>query len=197
MALGGLLVLVSAWAFANSGLRGVISSGHSGESALQNRKADSATCCQHASSSCCQQEETFCCCGNADHVCPQGTVPIALQKKSQKEEMKASAEAMAKGKAARQAVEAHRKALDKDGVHSCCINPSCVFCAAAGDMCPCAMNLRKGMPVCPECWGGWQSGFGRLEGVDAAKVQIAPKDKLKMMYEMKAKNFQKTQDAGK
>jgi hypothetical protein len=115
------------------------------------------------------------------------------QKESEKEKMKASPEAMAKGQAARKAMEAHRKALAKDGVHSCCIKPSCVFCAAAGDMCPCAMNLKKGMPVCPECWGGWQAGFGRLDGVDPAKVQVLPKAKLKMMYEMKAKNFQKTQ----
>ena len=77
-------------------------------------------------------------------------------------EKKAGAEALAKGVAARKATTEHKMALAKDGVFSCCIRPSCGFCAAAGDMCPCADMLAKGEAVCPECWGGWQAGVGRL-----------------------------------
>jgi hypothetical protein len=58
-------------------------------------------------------------------------------------------------------------------------------------MCPCAENLHHGDPVCPECWGGWIAGHGRLKDVDPSKVQVIPKSKLKMMYDMKAKNFEK------
>ncbi|MCI0462288.1 MAG: serine/threonine-protein phosphatase [Gemmataceae bacterium] len=100
---------------------------------------------------------------------------------------------MAKGEAARKAIAEHQKALAKDGSYSCCIRPGCTFCSTAGDMCPCAENLHHGDPVCPECWGDWIAGHGRLEDVDPSKVQVIPKSKLKMMYDMKAMKFKMTE----
>jgi hypothetical protein len=113
------------------------------------------------------------------------------QQKDAPAEKKAGAAAVAKGAAARRALEEHRQALAKDRVHSCCIQPSCAFCQIAADGCPCGKHLAAGEPVCPECWGGWQAGYGHLEDVEPAKVKIVPKDKLKMLYEMKEKAMNK------
>jgi hypothetical protein len=143
-----------------------------------------------------------CCCSGKDKgdsysgdlstcCCAKSLLTKAEQEKPKEQMMKASKEAMSKGEAARKAITEHQKALAKDGVYSCCIKPGCTFCSTAGDMCPCAMNLAKGQPVCPECWGGWQAGQGRLKDIDPSKVQIIPKEKLKMMYDMKAKNMKK------
>ena len=122
---------------------------------------------------------------------PQLTA-LAAQAKAM---MKASPAAVAKGDAARKAIAEHQKALSNDGVYSCCIKPGCTFCSTAGDMCPCADNLAKGEAVCPECWGGWFAGNGRLKGVDPGKnmenVKVLPKEKMKMMYDMKAMGMQK------
>lgn len=131
-----------------------------------------------------------CCSGKSGTCCAKNLLAQADPEKP-KDEMKASKEAMAKGETARKAIAEHQKALAKDGVYSCCIKPGCTFCSTAGDMCPCALNLAKGDPVCPECWGGWQVGHGRLKDIDASKVQVIPKSKLKMMYDMKAMNFKK------
>jgi hypothetical protein len=133
---------------------------------------------------CCSSEGGNCCCGKE-------LLAKAEQEKPKDEMKKASKEAMAKGEAARKAITDHQKALAKDGVYSCCIKPGCTFCSTAGDMCPCAMNLAKGDSVCPECWGGWQAGQGRLKDIDRSKVQIIPKEKLEMMYDMKSKNMKK------
>ncbi len=114
--------------------------------------------------------------------------------------MKASPEAMAKGDAARAAMLDHQKALKAEGVYSCCINPGCAFCSTAGDMCPCAMNLKQGKPVCPECWGGWHVGKGRLPGIDPGdrtqNIKVLPKDMLKMMYDMKAMGLKRASESG-
>jgi len=133
---------------------------------------------------CCSAEASLCCCGKDSET----------KSDEPKDNMKmASPEAMAKGMKARQAIVGHQKALTGEGVYSCCIKPGCTFCSTSADMCPCAANLRKGDPVCPECWGGWQAGKGRLTGVEAEKVKVLPKEKLKMMYDMRSKNFEKAE----
>lgn len=148
-------------------------------------------CCSGESNPCCRAQETDRS-GSGDFlVMAQDGTDKAQQPKEKEKMMMASPEAMAKGVAARKAVVEHRKAVSAEMVYSCCIKPGCAFCSLSVDMCPCAMNLRKGGPVCPECWGGWQVGHGRLDGIDAEKVQVIPKSKLKMMYDMRAKNFQK------
>jgi hypothetical protein len=107
----------------------------------------------------------------------------------------ASPAAKAKGDAARKAIHEHQKALRADQVYDCCIRPGCVFCSTAADMCPCAMNLSQGQPVCPECWGGWFAGKGRLQGVnlgpDAQNIHVLPQAKMKMMYDMKEMGMRK------
>ncbi|MEK7214046.1 MAG: hypothetical protein AAB289_00405, partial [Chloroflexota bacterium] len=152
-----------------------------------------------SSNSCCCRERhatapAACACAAQGLDCPskRGNTTVVQKKTEDMKDMPMpSAEAMAKGKAARKAVQEHQKGLQADGTYSCCIKPGCTFCSTAADMCPCAKMLAKGMPVCPECWGGWQAGAGRLEGVQADKVKIIPHDKLKMMYMMRAKNFAK------
>lgn len=103
--------------------------------------------------------------------------------------MKASPEAIAKGNAARTAILEHQRVLKSEGVYSCCIRPGCTFCSTSADMCPCADNLAKGEAVCPECWGGWYAGKGRMRNVDPGSnmenIKILPKTKMKMMYDMK------------
>jgi len=133
-----------------------------------------------------------CCCAAQGVDCPtkKGAAAVVQDKKKDMKDMPMpSAEAMAKGKTARKAIQEHQKVLQTDGTYSCCIKPGCTFCSTSADMCPCAKMLAMGGPVCPECWGGWQAGAGRLDGVQADKVKIIPQDKLKMMYMMRAKNF--------
>ena len=118
-------------------------------------------------------------------------VALAQQAKA----MMASPEAKAKGNTARAAIIDHQKALKNDGVYSCCIRPGCTFCSTSADMCPCAENLKNGKAVCPECWGGWYAGKGRLRDVDPGKnmenIHVLPKAKMKMMYDMKEMGLKK------
>ncbi|MCI0457377.1 MAG: hypothetical protein L0Z62_10445 [Gemmataceae bacterium] len=149
-------------------------------------------CRARSSNGCCAESEVKCCClGERFSARPQQRGDQVALAGGDKEKMKASPEAQAKGKAARKAILDHQKALAKDGVFGCCIKPSCTFCSTSADMCPCAKMLAKGGPVCPECWGGWQAGKGRLNGVNPEKVKIIPQDKLKMMYDMRSKMFEK------
>ncbi len=159
-----------------------------------------SSCCAKSKGGCCSAAGGKCCCGKnlLVQAGPAGPQLLALAPAEQgkaeepKGQMKmASPEAMAKGVTARKAILDHQKALTGDGVYSCCIKPGCTFCSSSADMCPCAMNLAKGDPVCPECWGGWTAGKGNLPGVQADKVQVIPKSKLKMMYDMRSKNFEK------
>jgi hypothetical protein len=131
---------------------------------------------------CCAAKGATCCCGNAEFV---SAAPGDDKGK------KASAEAVNRGHFARRAIIDHHKVLTKEGVYSCCIVPGCSLCANAGDMCPCAKSLEKGGPVCPECYGGWNAGYGRLKGVDVQKVTIIPVEQLKTLYEMRYKSFEK------
>jgi hypothetical protein len=134
---------------------------------------------------CCAQRGVECCCR---------TIPVRAapgEDEKGKDEKKASPEAKTKGDAARKALVDQRKALAKDGVWNCCIEPGCVFCQTAADGCPCEANLKKGSAVCPECWGGWQAGHGQVKGIDPAKVPLPSKETLKKLYDMKAEALKK------
>jgi len=145
--------------------------------------ADDKKCVQGCNTRC-SGEDSLCCCGKSQ--AKKGDEP--------KDKMKmASPEAMAKGMTARKAIIEHQKALTGEGIYGCCIKPGCTFCSTSTDMCPCAANLRKGGPVCAECWGGWHAGKGRLTGVKLESVELLPKEKLKMMYDMRSKNFEKVE----
>ena len=84
-----------------------------------------------------------------------------------------------------------KRALTREGEYSCCIAPSCDFCAIAVGSCPCNDNLSNNDPVCHECKGGWQAGLGVVEGVKAEDVKTPPAEMTKMMYEARAKKYLK------
>lgn len=83
-------------------------------------------------------------------------------------------------------LEKLKTVLAKDGKYSCCIQPSCNFCALTVGKCPCGKNLSMKKPVCPECLAGWKAGQGRLKNVNPDKVKVAPDKMLKKMMKMKA-----------
>lgn len=72
------------------------------------------------------------------------------------------------------------------GMYSCCIGPSCNFCALATGMCPCGDGAANGEGVCGECLLGWKAGYGQIAGVDPADVVPMSDDMLQMMYEARA-----------
>lgn len=74
------------------------------------------------------------------------------------------------------------------GMYSCCIDPSCNFCALASGMCPCGDNATTEKGVCGECWLGWKAGQGSLDGVAPDDVQHIHGDMLQMMYRMRAES---------
>ncbi len=82
-----------------------------------------------------------------------------------------------------------KRALSREGEYSCCIAPSCDFCAISVGSCPCNENLSNKDPVCHECKGGWQAGLGVVEGVKAENVKTPPSKTTKMMYETRAKKY--------
>jgi hypothetical protein len=146
------------------------------------------------------------CCTVAGGKCACGTGAVALNRlprselevkllafvppdkePTQPEEKKATPEAKTLGDEISKALLNHQRAL-KDA-YVCCTMPGCVFCQTAGDSCPCGNNLRKGEPVCPECWGGWQAGQGAIPAVRREDVKIFPKATLKALYEKRAKRF--------
>jgi hypothetical protein len=94
----------------------------------------------------------------------------------------------------RRALLNHQRGL-KDA-YVCCTVPGCVFCQTASDNCPCGSNLRKGDPVCPECWGGWQAGQGAIPAVRKDDVKIFSKESLKTLYEARAKKFDQALEGG-
>lgn len=143
-----------------------------------------------------------CCCTPAART--SAFVPLTLtllraagQDDKKTGEKKAGEAAVAKGDTARKALVEQRKALAKDGVWDCCIEPGCVFCQTAADGCPCEMNLKKGSAVCPECWGGWQAGHGQVKGIDPARVPLPSKETLKKLYDMKVEKLKKAEGGEK
>lgn len=72
------------------------------------------------------------------------------------------------------------------GMYSCCLNPSCSFCALATGMCPCGDGAVNGDGVCGECLLGWQAVQGNIAGVNADDVKAISGDMLQMMYEARA-----------
>ncbi|MEX1277001.1 MAG: hypothetical protein WEB62_10195 [Bacteroidota bacterium] len=84
-----------------------------------------------------------------------------------------------------------KRALAREGKYSCCISPSCDFCALSVGKCPCNENLSNGDPVCHECKGGWQAGYGLIDDVQPEEVKTPPKEMTKMMYDARAKKYLK------
>lgn len=74
------------------------------------------------------------------------------------------------------------------GMYSCCIAPTCNFCALASGMCPCGDNVDTEKGVCGECYLGWKAGQGNVAGVAADDVQPMSGDMLEEMYQMRAES---------
>lgn len=75
------------------------------------------------------------------------------------------------------------------GMYSCCIAPSCNFCALATSMCPCGDGAKSGAGVCGECLLGWKAGYGQIAGVEADSVKPLSGDMLEMMYRVRAETM--------
>ncbi len=85
-----------------------------------------------------------------------------------------------------------KNGLMMDGNYSCCIAPSCDFCAMAMNGCPCGDNLAKGKPVCAECKGGWTAGFGMNPDIDAKDVKSLSDAEMKKMYKSRSELIKKS-----
>jgi hypothetical protein len=66
--------------------------------------------------------------------------------------------------------------LVRDGSYRCCIQEPCLECALAHQSCTCLHDLKAGKPVCPECYGGWQRGEGRVPSIKASDVKVSYSD---------------------
>ena len=75
------------------------------------------------------------------------------------------------------------------GMYSCCIAPSCNFCALATSMCPCGDGAKSGAGVCGECLLGWKAGYGQIAGVEADSVKAISGDMLEMIYRVRAETM--------
>ena len=77
----------------------------------------------------------------------------------------------AKIKTAKKLLQEVKSELTRSGEYNCCIEEPCNQCALDHQSCPCYDDLKKGKPVCPECYGGWQRGEGKDKRIDKKKVE--------------------------
>ncbi|HLF14764.1 MAG TPA: heavy metal-associated domain-containing protein [Bacteroidota bacterium] len=89
-----------------------------------------------------------------------------------------------------------KNGLMVEGKYSCCIAPSCDFCALAMNGCPCGDNLAKGKPVCNECKGGWTAGYGTMPDIDPKTVKALPDEEMKKMYKNRSDLIKKSRPSG-
>ncbi|MCX6379091.1 MAG: hypothetical protein NT023_06390 [Armatimonadetes bacterium] len=88
-------------------------------------------------------------------------------------------------KKAREAMDAYKTRLAKDGKFSCCMQKpvgakvdGCDTCAKTSGSCQCGANLAIGKGVCGECYGAWKSGKGNTAfgKVDVKALKILASD---------------------
>ncbi len=72
------------------------------------------------------------------------------------------------------------------GMYTCCLEPSCGFCALTMGMCPCGDRLKNGDGVCGECLLGWAAGQGSIAGINTEDVKPMEGRMLGMMYRQRA-----------
>src|SRR5262245_864241 len=120
------------------------------------------------------------------------TAELSQGEDQAKQEKPVSPQAKALGAELRKSLLNHQRALGN--AYICCTMPGCIFCQTIDDTCPCGTNLRKGEPVCPECWGGWQASEGAIPGVRAADVKVYSKEQLKKLYERRAKKYKQVEE---
>lgn len=70
-------------------------------------------------------------------------------------------------KRAREAMDAYKMRLSKDGKYACCMQKpvgsktdGCDACAKTSGSCQCGANLAAGKGICGECYGAWKIGKG-------------------------------------
>jgi hypothetical protein len=71
-------------------------------------------------------------------------------------------------------VNNYKTQLTSLGKYTCCINPTCDFCATHMGGCPCGKMAAMDKPVCRECKGGWAAGEGVISGKTAADIKVMP-----------------------
>jgi hypothetical protein len=71
-------------------------------------------------------------------------------------------------------VNKYKTQLTSQGKYTCCINPTCDFCAVHMGGCPCGKMAAMDKPVCRECKGGWAAGEGVISGKTAADIKVMP-----------------------
>jgi hypothetical protein len=78
---------------------------------------------------------------------------------------------------AREAMNAAKRILVKEGRFSCCVGKGgCDECAYEAN-CPCAQEAgegQKGAGICGQCYDGWQAGIGRLAGLAFQDMKMEP-----------------------
>ena len=74
---------------------------------------------------------------------------------------------------ARKLLDEAKKELSQDGKYNCCIDHMCDRCALDHGSCPCGDAVKRGKPVCPDCYAGWQRGDGIVQGVNPKKVKMS------------------------
>lgn len=88
-------------------------------------------------------------------------------------------------KKAREAMDAYKTRLTKEGKYACCMKKpagaktdSCDICAKTNGSCNCGANLAAGKGVCGECYGAWQGGKGNTAfgKVDMKTLKVLASD---------------------
>jgi hypothetical protein len=79
-------------------------------------------------------------------------------------EMKHDSASMTKGKKRDMKALMDKKfALANAGKYHCCIDGACNECVDEGE-CTCEHAVKRGTPVCDECYKGWKEGDGMVPG---------------------------------
>ncbi len=64
-----------------------------------------------------------------------------------------------------------RKQLAREGKYSCCIQDPCNQCLLDHQSCACERAVKAAKAVCPECYGGWQRGEGKIKAIKPSDVK--------------------------
>lgn len=88
---------------------------------------------------------------------------------------------------ARKAINNAKRTLVREGRYACCVGKGgCDECAYEAS-CPCgkeAAEGKKGEGICGQCYDGWQAGSGRLAGLSAQEMKMAPMQSMAGMHGM-------------
>src|SRR5215471_1694687 len=75
---------------------------------------------------------------------------------------------------AKKQLDRARKQAAAKGAYACCVKPGCSLCLLTEGSCSCAAKAATGLGVCGECVGGWKAGRGKVKGVSAKSITLAP-----------------------